>query len=153
MDKIEKKQIDRKNGIPLPQILPTLDTLAERLNYLIRMSDYSQTEVATNLGVGPSHISGLRQGKSNPSRKMVARLATFFEVPQDWLEFGVKREGGGTPDGQEISKDLLAMISELTATYHQTSEDEKFMLQGEIYYFLKEFKKNLKKNLKIDEDE
>lgn len=52
-----------------------------RLKALRLERKWTQADLASMLGVSPSHISEMEQGKKNPSRPLLAQMATIFHVP------------------------------------------------------------------------
>ena len=119
--------------------MPNLETFHERLDYLIRKHRrLTQTELGRCVGVGQSHISGLRNGTSQPSRSLAGKLARVLGCTESWLEFG-------NGDECEISKPTCAHDLEPMCLYIKEIYDriknpsEKFELIGQAYLLLKQF--------------
>jgi len=122
--------------------LPNLETFHDRLDYLIRSQTRltTQCELGNRVGVSQSHISGLRNGTSQPSRNLVGKLELVLGCTAGWLEYG----NGGE---YAISKptdahDLEPMCEYIKAVYGQIKDpSDKFELIGQTYQLLKKFKK------------
>jgi transcriptional regulator with XRE-family HTH domain len=124
--------------------LPNLETFHERLDYLIRRQKRltTQSELGSRVGVSQSHISGLRNGISQPSRNLVGKLELVLGCTAGWLEYG-------NGDGYEISKpmnahDLEPMCVFIKEVYGQIKgPSDKYELIGQTYLLLKKFKSGI----------
>ena len=133
---VNKQVVEGVNGIP-PKTAALL-TFHERFDFLIRRFFLSQQEVADRLGVGQPHISGLRHGRTNPSKKIISRIVSEFNCNAEWLNLG---SGQAFPPPEEtLPKELKPMFDLFIEEYNRLDSDkDKFELQNEMYNFLKAF--------------
>ncbi len=59
--------------------------LAQRLKYLRKHAELSQTDVATRLGIIPNSYSRYERGERMPDCETLRKLANFFDVSVDYL--------------------------------------------------------------------
>jgi transcriptional regulator with XRE-family HTH domain len=121
-------------------MLPSLPTFCDRLSYLIKMSDLRQSEVAAKLDVGQSHISGIRNGKSSPSRELISKIAIFFECSEEWLVYGTGVVKSAGPDIPKGPRPLDMMYEEIERIWGGIpTNKERFTLQTKMFNLLEEF--------------
>ncbi len=63
--------------------------IGERMKEIRIESGYTQKEFARILGVSQSHLSGVENGKQQPSETFVRFFATTFKVNREWLVNGM----------------------------------------------------------------
>ena len=61
------------------------NTMAERLIYLRKKNNLSQTSVATQIGVTPALISAYEKQERNPSIDKLIALADLYHVSTDYI--------------------------------------------------------------------
>lgn len=59
----------------------SLGSMTLRLKELRKSRKWTQADLASMLGISPSHVSEMEKGKKNPSRPLLEQLAALFEVP------------------------------------------------------------------------
>jgi transcriptional regulator with XRE-family HTH domain len=103
-----------------------MDSLRERLAYLIDAKGYIPRYVARKAGVTESSISNLLNNKTSKMQESnIEKLANFFHVSTEWLQFGTG-EMTATKENQASKSpsyscndpahiNLLKRISELEA--------------------------------------
>lgn len=64
-----------------------MNTLAQRLNYVLKEKGLTQEQVATAVGSSQQSIQGICAGKTLKPRNLLA-IARFLNVSADWLESG-----------------------------------------------------------------
>jgi transcriptional regulator with XRE-family HTH domain len=62
-----------------------LSGLSDKIKDLRFQKNWSQEDLARNIGVGQQYISRYESGKTKPSFKSLQKLAEAFEVPVDYL--------------------------------------------------------------------
>ena len=120
--------------------------MALRMQYLlstVRKADdmtYTIEEVATGTGVSVTYLRNMLAGRQdNPSRKVIAALARFFEVspayffertgartapgqaPASEIEVALRSAEQLGPDGRRILLDMIRLAQRIT---EQRSQDE-----------------------------
>jgi len=82
---------------------------------LIRVyHNLSQTQLAAELGISKSHLSGLESGAKNVSLSILEKYATHFDIPVSSLMLFMERSVDpktGHPDARAlVSKKALRML-------------------------------------------
>jgi len=75
-----------------------MDTDSERLAWLLRRHDVSQTELAQQVGCTPQLVSAIISGRARISRNFAERLAEAFALNLDWL-----LRGEGVPEAEHMT--------------------------------------------------
>lgn len=71
----------------------------DRLVMLMAEKNIQCKEMAPIMGVSPNHLSMLRNGRKNPSSKLLTKLSEYFDVSEDFMRGVVDtRNPGGLPD-------------------------------------------------------
>lgn len=65
-----------------------MSSLGERLRNLREKRNLKQNEVANKLGISSVNLSRYEKDKRTPSRKIIYKLAKFYEVSPSYLLFG-----------------------------------------------------------------
>ena len=86
-----------------------METLAQRIQALIRDSGLSQRALAARIGVSSSSLSQWASGRFRPSDEAIAALCEFFSVTPAWLLYG----DGNAPEGQSIVMSDTVAIPQL----------------------------------------
>lgn len=134
-----KQEVEGTGGVQ-PKTA-SLASFHERFDFLIRARLMTQLEVAEHLGIGQPHVSGLRSGRTAPSKKVISRIATVFGCNTEWLHLGL---GEAFTDENKLPKELQLLIDEMKETYDRLASDrEKFEFQNEVYNYFKAFKQSL----------
>lgn len=88
---------------------------AQILKKLMDERQVTNYELAKKLDIHPTTVANWLDG-AMPRKKMLSRIADFFEVSTDYL-LGAENEKSPAPDGAELSeleKDILDRMSQLT---------------------------------------
>lgn len=78
-----------------------MSTLGERLLQSRTRKGLSQTQVAEQLGMSTSSISGYEKNQRNPNNKKLASFAELYEVPIGWL-LGIRENDTYTKNDEEL---------------------------------------------------
>lgn len=65
-----------------------IDQFGERLLWLIKSNNLTQTDFAHKLSASPSFVSDLIRGVKKPGTEILIRIKNNFKVSVDWLLFG-----------------------------------------------------------------
>lgn len=68
--------------------------IADRLQHIMRISRFSEKDVANAVGCTQSTLSSYMLGKTMPNSEMIIRLCEFFHVSADYL-LGIKAKHHG----------------------------------------------------------
>lgn len=71
---------------PWPE--PHSETLKDRLLAVLSYSSLNQLQFADRADISENYASQILQGKREPSRKILARIAKVFSVNEAWLLLG-----------------------------------------------------------------
>lgn len=85
-----------------------MDTIIDRLRYIIKLSRLTQGRFAERIGIDPSNLSKHLTGKSPVSESLVNRIVIETGVSKRWL-----RDGYGLPFGKDTLPDTLNLDSPL----------------------------------------
>ncbi|MEY3264433.1 MAG: hypothetical protein RL717_1910 [Pseudomonadota bacterium] len=110
---------------------------SERLQQALRHAEYSPdspTQLAREFNVrfegNPVTVHAARkwlQGESIPTQEKLRALASWLDVPADWLRFGsVERDAGGEGKSNQISPrdaKLLSRLQKLDEHHRQIAEE------------------------------
>lgn len=69
-----------------------MDSINDRVAYLIKELDMTKTKFAEQINVTPQYISSICSGSKNPSDRTISDICREFSVSEPWL-----REGVGEP--------------------------------------------------------
>lgn len=86
-----------------------MESMAQRIQALIRQSGLSQRALAARMGVSSSSLSQWAAGRFRPSDEAIAALCEFFSVTPAWLLYG----DGNAPEGQSIVMSDTVAIPQL----------------------------------------
>lgn len=86
-----------------------METMAQRIQALIRDSGLSQRALAARIGVSSSSLSQWATGRFRPSDEAIATLCEFFSVTPAWLLYG----DGNAPEAQSIVMSDTVAIPQL----------------------------------------
>ena len=82
--------------------------LGARIAVLRKGAGWSQTELASRLGVSPSAVGMYEQGRREPATDILLRLSALFGVSVDYLLTGKAREPRETAVAREAMMLTLA---------------------------------------------
>ena len=93
-----------------------MDTLSERLQYILKLKDISQGELARQSGLTTAYISQLVTGKrTNMTVKTATAMGAAIRINPDWILTG---------KGEiEIPEDRTTEIARITGTLLRTSPE------------------------------
>ena len=69
-----------------------MPTVNERFRDIRKKLGFNQQQFAYELGISQTHISGIENGRDNPSKSLLKFLCAKFSVSEEWM-----LEGTGTP--------------------------------------------------------
>ena len=69
-----------------------MSTVNERFKTIRKDLGFNQQQFASELGISQTHISGIENGRDNPSMSLLKLLCAKFSISEEWLIDGV-----GTP--------------------------------------------------------
>ena len=101
--------------------LKHMPDLSERLLYVRRLKDLTQTELAEMVGTTQQAIQQAESGKARNPRYL-AKMAHLLDIPHEWLAMNIIPKGvrrGFSEKGEEI----------LTSFYSMPKKDQELMLQ------------------------
>ena len=105
-----------------------MNTLAERLTYILTLKGLIASDVAKATGITPPVLSRYLSGKSGASSKNLIKISQYLKVAADWLQ-----NGSEAVESTRGSQGIL------------TDKDKIIEVQGELI-------KNLQKQVKEWED-
>lgn len=76
-----------------------------RLAELRKSKGISQEQLAKDIGVSPSTIAMYEINERTPSLRMAKALADYFEVPIEYIFFGINAHVMRADDNQAATKD------------------------------------------------
>lgn len=93
-------------------------TLGEKIVQLRKQNRWGQQDLCTKIGIKPTHLSRIENGKSQPSADLLYKIAKAFGVTMDFLF----NEDAEEPTPVTIKDKTLASKLELI---EQLNSDEK----------------------------
>lgn len=81
-----------------------MDTINERFKKLRKQLGYNQKDFASELSISRPHVSGIENGKDNPSSSLLKLICYKFNISEEWLINGI---GSPLPDFDSISDEGL----------------------------------------------
>ena len=66
-----------------------MDSINDRVAYLIKELDMTKTKFAEQINVTPQYISSICSGSKNPSDRTISDICREFSVSEPWLREGV----------------------------------------------------------------
>ena len=66
---------------------------AERYKFILEKSGLSKTDFAESIGISRSHSHHIERGMQKPSREVLERLSTIYNVNLNWLIYGKGQSG------------------------------------------------------------
>lgn len=113
-----------------------MDSLSERINMVFMESGLTTTEFAKRIRLSQQTVSGLKNGKQNPSDRTIIDIAATFGVNEDWLRTG---EGPMRPEktrAEEIATFMGGLVDappsfkqRLVSVLASLSEDQWELLE------------------------
>lgn len=93
-----------------------MDSLGARLTYIRKKKGYTQTSLATAIGVSRGVIFNLEKNKTDPQIIVINAICSLLNIKQEWLV-----NGTGTidcenelPQNNEILNELLEVARDLS---------------------------------------
>ena len=120
-----------------------MDTINERISYLIKDLNYTKTDFAEKLHVTPSFISAVCAGKKQPGERTILDICRIFKVSVSWLEDGVGEMYVQRSMNEELSDMVSNLMSESDDSFRKRFISAMLELPPELW---SEFEKFLKKN-------
>ena len=131
------KMVATKQTAP-EEKLPVLDTFGKRLEYMLKLRGMRQTVLASKVPIAESHISGMRRGRTHPSRESGQKIAKILGVSHEWLLFG---GAGGPVVANTANKAKPGSESPVADGVKSTGEEDLITLQTQI--LVKDIEKNM----------
>ena len=119
-----------------------MDTINERISYLIKDLNYTKTDFAEKLHVTPSFISAVCAGKKQPSNRTVSDICREFGVSLAWLEDGIGEMYVQRSMNEELGLMVSTLMGEADESFRKRFISAMMELPPE---FWPEFEKFLKK--------
>lgn len=66
-----------------------METIADRINEILKIKGIKKTEFAKRIGISDSSVSTMCSGKSKPSGQTITMICREFGVNPEWLRDGV----------------------------------------------------------------
>lgn len=100
-----------------------MDSLGARLTYIRKKKGYTQTSLATAIGVSRGVIFNLEKNKTDPQTIVINAICSLLNINREWLVNGVgdMDYDNELPEHNEILNELLEVAKDL-------SEDELLYL-------------------------
>lgn len=121
------------------------DTFGERLSYAIKVRGVIRKTFAEWIGVTPTYLSLIANGKTFPSEKLTDRICEKLSINRQWLETG---EG----DMEKPDDDLIQMADLINEVLTWESDEFRtrliaalIQLPKERWYLLEDFIDSLNK--------
>lgn len=113
-----------------------MSTVNERFRDIRKELGFNQQQFAYKLGISQTHISGIENGRDNPSKSLLKFLCAKFSVNEEWM-----LEGTGTPlpewdittDKGAITKYNVLRVSFEKMLLAATGDDLVCMVQAFCY--------------------
>ena len=113
-----------------------MSTVNERFRDIRKELGFNQQQFAYELGISQTHISGIENGRDNPSKSLLKFLCAKFSVNEEWM-----LEGTGTPlpewdittDKGAITKYNVLRVSFEKMLLAATGDDLVCMVQAFCY--------------------
>ena len=86
---------DNNTATPLQVSVPPVETVADRIRYLMYQSRMSQARFARRIGMDPANLSKALNGRNPISDSLINRIVVDMGVSKKWL-----RDGGDVPFGK-----------------------------------------------------
>ncbi len=99
-----------------------------RLKNLIEENGLAQKQLAVDLHIADSTISGYLSSYRQPDFEMLVRIARYFDVSTDYLL-------GLSPDKKPAPSDLDDAESELIYIYRSLNPERKSLLIGQAEFY------------------
>lgn len=114
-----------------------MSTLNERFREIRKELGFNQQQFAYELGISQTHISGIENGKDNPSKSLLRFLCAKFSISEEWM-----LEGIGTPLPEwdmTTDKGVIAKYNALRVSFEKmllgaTGDDLVSMVQAFCYF-------------------
>lgn len=113
-----------------------MSSVNERFKKIRQDLGFNQQQFAFELGISRTHISGIENGKDNPSKSLLKFLCAKFSISEEWMLNGV-----GTPLPEwdiTTDKGAIAKYNVLRASFEKmllraTGDDLVCMIQAFCY--------------------
>ncbi len=110
-----------------------MSSVNERFKKIRQDLGFNQQQFAFELGISRTHISGIENGKDNPSKSLLKFLCAKFSISEEWMLDGI-----GTPLPEwnmRTDKGAIAKYNALRASFEKmllgaTGEDLVCMIQA-----------------------
>lgn len=100
-----------------------MDSLGARLTYIRKKKGYTQTSLATAIGVSRGVIFNLEKNKTDPQTIVINAICSLLNIKQEWLV-----NGTGTIDCENELPQNNEILNELLEVARDLSEDELLYL-------------------------
>lgn len=100
-----------------------MDSLGARLTYIRKKKGYTQTSLATAIGVSRGVIFNLEKNKTDPQIIVINAICSLLNIKQEWLV-----NGTGTIDCENELPQNNEILNELLEVARDLSEDELLYL-------------------------
>ena len=90
----------------------------DRLKEIRACNNMSQSDFASNLGIGQSTLGMMEVGKRNISNRHIKTICSIFNVDEHWLRTG---------EGSMHAETEVEIVERLKAQYHMTDSQARLM--------------------------
>lgn len=100
-----------------------MNSLGARLNYIRKQRGYTQTSLATAIGVSRGVIFNLEKNKTEPQMIVINAICHILNINKEWLLNGI-----GEMDCDKENLESNKILNEIFEVTKDLSEDELFYL-------------------------
>ena len=97
-------------------------TTVEKIFSILNERNINQKTFATAIGVSQGNVTDWKKGRSNPSRDVLSRIASYLNISIDYLL-------GNEPNSGTEGLLLTPQEEELILCYRQASPDDRAMVE------------------------
>lgn len=128
-----------------------MDTINERIAYLIKDLGCTKSDFAEKLCVTPSFISAVCSGKKQPSERTILDICRIFNVSAAWLQDGVGEMYVKRSMNEELSILMNDLLSNSDESFRKRFVATLLELPPESWSVIENFAKLLQKESTADD--
>ena len=129
-----------------------MDTINERIAYLIKDLGCTKSDFAEKLCVTPSFISAVCSGKKQPSERTILDICRIFNVSAAWLQDGVGEMYVKRSMNEELSILVNELMSNCDESFRKRFVATLLELPPELWSTFEKFVKDLAKKENTADD-
>ena len=123
-----------------------MDTINERIAYLIKDLGCTKSDFAEKLCVTPSFISAVCSGKKQPSERTILDICRIFNVSAAWLQDGVGEMYVRRSANEELAILVNDLMSDADESFRKRFVSLLLALPPESWAAIEDFAKKLQKS-------